>query len=133
MKCPIKGRCVGSLLVFGSIVEMGIWITRKGKLLKSGLDKDGYVLYGLCSKGKCKTHKAHRLVLEAFVGPCPTGLETRHLNGVRNDNRLDNLAWGTPAEQMDDILRHGHRRTGPDHHFYGRTGANHWLYKARSA
>ena len=49
----------------------------------------------------------HRLVLEAFVGPQPNGMECRHLNGARDDNRLSNLAWGTYAENNADRLRHG--------------------------
>jgi hypothetical protein len=106
----------------------GYWINRKGRLLKGGLDQDGYVLHVLSKQGKTKTHKTHHLVLNAFVGPCPDGLQTRHLNGRRSDNRVSNLAWGTPAEQMEDICKHGNRRCGPDHHFYGRTGENHWLY-----
>ena len=49
----------------------------------------------------------HRLVLEAFVGPCPPGCETRHLNGNPADNRLCNLAWGTHRENAADKVRHG--------------------------
>lgn len=54
----------------------------------------------------------HRLVLEAFVGPCPDGMECRHLNGNSQDNRLGNLAWGTHAENEADKLRHGTRKPG---------------------
>jgi hypothetical protein len=49
----------------------------------------------------------HRLVLDAFVGPCPEGMEARHLNGNSMDNRLENLAWSTHAVNMADKFRHG--------------------------
>lgn len=49
----------------------------------------------------------HRLVLEAFVGPCPPGKQCRHLNGDKADNKLTNLAWGTPSENNYDRVRHG--------------------------
>lgn len=49
----------------------------------------------------------HRLVLEAFVGPCPPGMLCRHLNGNPADNRLENLRWGTPSENSYDKGRHG--------------------------
>lgn len=53
-----------------------------------------------------KYHKVHRLVLEAFVGP-GDGLQCRHLNGVPGDNRLENLAWGTASENIEDQVGHG--------------------------
>jgi hypothetical protein len=49
----------------------------------------------------------HRLVCEAFHGPCPIGMETRHINGVRADNRSTNLAWATKAENELDKIAHG--------------------------
>ncbi|MCR4338868.1 MAG: NUMOD4 motif-containing HNH endonuclease, partial [Gemmatimonadaceae bacterium] len=42
--------------------------------------------------------KVHRLVLAAFVGPCPPGQQCNHKNGKRDDNRLANLEWVTPSE-----------------------------------
>jgi hypothetical protein len=49
----------------------------------------------------------HRLVLLAFVGPCPAGHESRHLDGDPKNNRLTNLAWGTRLENMADRSRLG--------------------------
>lgn len=50
-----------------------------------------------------KEYALHRVILETFVGPAPEGAVTRHLNDVRTDNRLENLAWGTQQENMDDM------------------------------
>lgn len=50
----------------------------------------------------------HQLVLKAFGGPCPKGAsEVRHLNGIAWDNTVTNLAWGTPAQNRADAVRHG--------------------------
>lgn len=49
----------------------------------------------------------HALVLEAFRGPRPEGMQARHLDGNRFNNRADNLAWGTPSENNRDKERHG--------------------------
>jgi hypothetical protein len=49
----------------------------------------------------------HRLVLLAFVGQAPKGLECRHLDGNPKNNRLENLCWGSSQEQADDRKRHG--------------------------
>lgn len=53
------------------------------------------------------SHQIHRLVLDAFAGPRPEGMECRHLNGDPKDNRLRNLVWGTRAENMADRTRLG--------------------------
>jgi hypothetical protein len=51
--------------------------------------------------------RVHRLVLLAFVGPCPSGLIATHLDGTRTNNRLSNLAWRTPKDNSQDAVRHG--------------------------
>lgn len=48
--------------------------------------------------GWSKTFAVHRLVLEAFVGPCPEEWEAHHKNGDLRDNRLENLQWGPLTE-----------------------------------
>jgi hypothetical protein len=51
---------------------------------------------------------AHILVCEAFHGPKPEPHhEVRHLNGNGQDNRPENLAWGTKSENRADAVRHG--------------------------
>lgn len=60
--------------------------------------------------------RVHQLVLEAFIGPRPTrNSQTRHLDGDRRNNRLDNLAWGTQIENEEDKLRHGTLLRGESH------------------
>ena len=59
--------------------------------------------------------KVHRLVLEAFVGPCPSGHECRHLDGNPTNNHLGNLCWSTHADNMADTLRHGTHNRGERH------------------
>ncbi len=71
------------------------------------LNDKGYWIVSFRTHGKLVTFRVHRLMLEAFVGPCPARMETRHLNGVRSDNRLENLTWGTPTENQEDKRQHG--------------------------
>ena len=54
----------------------------------------------------------HKAILLAFVGPCPDGMQARHLNDIANDNRLENLLWGTPLENSADKIRNGRQRRG---------------------
>lgn len=68
------------------------------------------------SDGGRRDRHVHVLVLEAFVGPCPKGMECRHLNDVPCDNNLSNLAWGTQAENWKDSVVNGHRKPGEGVH-----------------
>ena len=54
----------------------------------------------------------YRLVLEAFVGACPEGLEGCHNNGNPHDHRLENLCWDTRSNNQLDRHKHGTMRTG---------------------
>jgi hypothetical protein len=71
-----------------------------------------YPAVTLLKDGVSETRRVHRMVLEAFVGPRPDGTECRHLNGEKLDNRLVNLAWGTPEENTADTVKHGARVVG---------------------
>lgn len=77
------------------------------RILRPGLSH-GYEVVNLTHlNGQPRTFRVHRLVGEAFLGPMPDGLQTRHLNGVRRDNRVENLRYGTPSENAQDSVRHG--------------------------
>lgn len=81
-------------------------------------NRKGYLRVNLTPPegGKYKTFSVHRLVLELFVGLCPDGMEFRHLDGNKQNNRIGNLAWGTQEQNRDDIRRHhGSYQRGEDH------------------
>lgn len=61
----------------------------------------------LTVKVRKETQWLHRLILEAFKGPCPEGLECRHRDGNPANNRPSNLFWGTRSENIRDRIRHG--------------------------
>jgi hypothetical protein len=65
--------------------------------------------------GRRRACFAHVLILEAFAGPCPDGMECRHLDGNPTNNRLSNLVWGTRLENMADKDRHGRQNRGETH------------------
>lgn len=76
----------------------------------------GYLRVNLTSQvGRVQMFRVHRLVLLAFVGPCPDGMEARHLNGIKTDNRADNLAWGTPEQNRQDNRDLGVYERGEGH------------------
>jgi hypothetical protein len=72
---------------------------------------------GLCKNGKHKYLSIHRLVLETFVGPRSFGMECRHLDGNPKNNKLENLKWGTPKENLQDKIKHETIICGSKHWF----------------
>lgn len=77
------------------------------KFLNQYIDKGGRCIVNLYKNRIIKNCKVHRLVLETFVGPCPFGMECRHLDGNQKNNRVDNLRWGTHIENVGDTIIHG--------------------------
>lgn len=67
---------------------------RRGQPLQTRHHLSG-IDVGLTKNARQTQHFVRRLVLQAFVGPCPDGMEARHINGDPTDCRLSNLEWAT--------------------------------------
>lgn len=80
----------------------GAWRTKK-KILGA----NGYYSIGLWRDNQECRRYVHHLVLEAFIGPRPHGMEALHADGTRTNNSLSNLRWGTRSENVGDMMAHG--------------------------
>lgn len=78
-----------------------------GLVLRPYKNKKGYQYVSFRTNGTRKSFAVHRLVLEAFAGPCPAGMQVAHGNGDPTDNRVENLRWATSVENHADRRRHG--------------------------
>lgn len=79
----------------------------RGKELAPGFASEGRPSVGLFSEGVQHTNRVCRLVLLAFVGPCPEGQEACHDPDPNPMNcRLLNLRWDTRSENRLDRVRH---------------------------
>lgn len=76
------------------------------KIKKCFINEYGYVQTVLATGSRSRIAKIHRLILESFVGPRPKLLAC-HRNGIKTDNRLENLYWGTYSDNYLDSVRHG--------------------------
>lgn len=75
----------------------------------------GHLRVKLTKDGKNFNLLVHTLVLQAFVGPCPTGMEGCHNKGDPTDNRLGEIRWDTHKANMQDASRHGTMPRGEAH------------------
>ena len=67
----------------------------------------GYKRAYMSGPGVNDRQLAHRLVLEAFVGPCPSGMEACHNDNNPNNNSVENLRWDTPRGNTADKHKFG--------------------------
>lgn len=90
--------------------QHGVAVARriKGTVLKTRPRKaGGYLLVRLYKEGASIGALVHRLVLDAFVGPCPEGAEACHNDGDASNNTLANLRWDSHANNLADRHLHG--------------------------
>ncbi len=101
--------------IFDSVREISYVRPCPGKILRQSVcDKAGHVSVHL---GKyCRGIPVHQLVMLAFHGRPPAGMEAMHLNGNPRDNRPENLRYGTHSENMTDMYRSGkgHMKLTPE-------------------
>lgn len=87
----------------GSVWSLNYQRTGQRKQLRpSPLNKHVYMLVHLCKDGKGKPYLVHQLVLKAYLPKPSEDLEVLHINSNGVDNRLDNLAWGSHNENLND-------------------------------
>lgn len=91
-----------------------IWSFLTGRFvrLRPTSDEDGYLRVFIYSNGSRQRRAVHRLVLLAFVGPCPPGLEACHKDGNPANNALTNLRWDTHQNNINDRSRLGRTARG---------------------
>jgi len=82
-------RCDSDGNVYGTRVER----------LKPMMTRPGYYTVNVLSDdGRRQTRLVHRLIALTFLGPIPEGMEVNHKNGIKGDNRAENLEYVTKSE-----------------------------------
>ena len=82
-------------------------ILRRGRMLKPFALDTGHLRVRVSRDGVNSGPLIHRLVLEAFKGSCPEGMEGCHNDGNPTNNDVNNLRWATRSENQLDSVKHG--------------------------
>jgi hypothetical protein len=91
-----------------SVTEDGRVINNKtNRELKPILGRNGYYQVSLCNSGKIKNVSIHRLVASAFLNNDENKREVNHINGIKTDNRVQNLEWNTSSENRQHAFDTG--------------------------
>lgn len=76
----------------------------KGRWMKLEDNGNGYDTVSFYYNNKRKREYVHRLVANVFIPNPKNKPQVNHINGIRNDNRLENLEWVTASENINDML-----------------------------
>ena len=91
-----------------SVTEDGKVINNKfNRELKPILGNTGYYQVSLSNKGESRNLTIHRLVANVFLSNDENKREVNHINGIKTDNRLENLEWATSSENRQHAFDTG--------------------------
>jgi hypothetical protein len=100
--------------IFGNVYSLNYNGTGERRKLKTKTHRNGYIALGLFKNGKQKGFYVHRLVMLTFFGK--SDLQVNHINGIKEDNRLENLEYCTALENTTHAIKEGLRNHKGENH-----------------
>lgn len=103
---PVRGyEYAYSVSNFGNVYS-----ARAAKIMRPGKSSNGYLTVVLTEAGRRKSVPVQWLVAEAFLGPRPDNKLVLHNDGVKTNNAVSNLRYGSRSDNVRDIAFHGRRK-----------------------
>lgn len=87
--------------------KIGNLIFIEGQIMLPSLATNGYPQITLSKNGKSKIFRIHRLMAIAFIPNPENKKEVNHINGIKTDNRIENLEWATKSENAFHAFQTG--------------------------
>lgn len=103
-----------------SLAKQHGFMYKKEKIIRQYQDKDGYWKCKLCKNGKLLDKPIHRLVAFAFINNPENKPQVNHKDGIKTNNRVENLEWCTNSENQLHAVKLGLRVTTEKQRLHGK-------------
>lgn len=100
---------------FGRVKRIGKCTASPTERILKSVIICGYLVVRLSKKGKGKMKTVHSLLANAFIKIHPAKTEVNHKNGIKTDNRPENLEWVTRGENIRHAYKNGLMPIGENH------------------
>lgn len=88
-------------------IDGKVWSIKANKFIKANINSAGYLKVGLYNKNGRKFFNLHRLIAENFIDNKLNKPQVNHINGIKTDNRIENLEWVTVSENTKHAWDNG--------------------------